>query len=156
VKIKRCLCCTAFVEEGKFDEVEAFWRDVMGAEIGPEMPWLLKYGHRAKNTLTGTEAPFSVEIAECYDETLPIGKQAKKFAPCYYTLTYQVENLDETIAELRAKGIKVSDKLVMDYPGFEVEGKKDTVYECMIHPKSAYGLVIELLQFDKAPAQYGI
>lgn len=157
MKIKRFLCVTAFVEQGKFDAAIDFWKDVMGSQIGPEMPWLLKYGHRAKNTrVEGMECPFSVEIAECYDENLPIGKQAKRFAPCYHALSYQVENLDEAIAELKAKGFKVSNKLEMDYPGFEVEGKKNKIYECMIHPRDAFGLVIELLQFDKAPYWYGL
>ncbi|MBI4285939.1 MAG: hypothetical protein HY670_08615 [Chloroflexi bacterium] len=157
MKIIRCLCVTAFVEQGKLDDVVGFWRDVMGSEIGPEMSWLFKYGHRARNTrVLGMDSPFSVELAECYDETKPIGKQAKRFAPCFHALTYQVENVDDCIAELKAKGVNVSEKLVMDYPGFEVDGKKDTVYECMIHPKSAYGLVFELIQFDKSPWWYGL
>ena len=128
----------------------------MGADIGPEMPWLLKYGHRAKNARLGTDEPFSVELAECYDENGPIGKQAKKLAPRYQILSCQVENLDDTIAELRSKGYHVSDKLEMDYPDFEVDGKKDKIYECMVHPKSSYSLGIELLQFDKAPPHYGL
>ena len=54
---------------------------------------------------------------------------------------------DEAIAELRAKGVRVSDKRKIEDPGFEGGG----FYECMIHPKSAFGLIIELLEYSKAP-----
>ena len=140
MNIKQVGGIMACVEAGKLDEAVNFFRDVLGAEIGPDMPWLLQYGHRAKCAYLGTEAPFEIELAECYDKKLPVGKQVQRIAPAFTMLGVEVENIDEAINELRSKGIRVSDKLKIDDPGF------DELYECMIHPKSAFGLIVELLE----------
>jgi len=150
--VKRVLAINTFLAEGTFNKVETFFKDVLGAKIGPEMTWLTdKYGHRAKMVQIGTIEPMGIELAECADENLVIGKQIKKFAPCFSAITLQVDSVDNAIAELRAMGIKVSDKLVMTSDGWETNGIKDEHYECMIHPKN-FGLLIELLEFDKAPS----
>ena len=60
------------------------------------------------------------------------------------------ERIDEAITELRDKGIKVHDKLKMHVPGFKNKGFEGW-YETMIHPKSAFGVIIELIEFTKAP-----
>jgi len=139
VKIKRVFGINACFTAGDMDEAERFFRDIFSAKMGPDMPHLLKYGHRAKAAWLGTDVPFRLELSECVNEEGPIGRSIKRAAPGFQFIGLEVEDIDEAIAELRAKGIKVSDKLqVSEYS-----------MECMIHPKSAYGLIIELVQVIK-------
>ncbi len=143
MKIKRVQGLNALCERGTSDKVIELFRDGLGAKIGPEMPHLAQWGHRARIAYLGEEMPFSIEISESIDDSLPIGKQHARSAPSFQFLGIEVENLDEAIAELRAKGIQVSDKRKIDDPKYE------ELYECMIHPKSACGLIIELLQIKE-------
>ena len=147
MKIKKVIGINAFCEDEMMDKVVELFRDALGAKIGHDQPWLEQYGFKAKGAWLGTEAPFRVEIAESINDELVTGKQIKRLAPTFAILHIAVEDIDEAIAELRAKGIKVSDKLKIEDPGFEGGG----FYECMIHPKSAYGLIIELIEYTKAP-----
>ncbi len=140
MKIKRVLGINALCETGTMDKLVDFFRDNLETKIDPEMPWLAQWGHRARVAYLGTENPFMLEISESIDDELPIGRQHKKLAPTFQILGLEVENLDEAIAELRTKGIRVSDKRKIEDPRFE------ELHECMIHPKSAFGLIIELLE----------
>ena len=130
----------------ELEEVATFFRDILGAEIGPEMTELSQYGHRAKGAWLGEEKPMRMELAEATDETLPIGKQIKRLRPGLEGLTFEVENIDEAIAELRAKGIRVSDKIEFHWPQFEY------MYEAMIHPKcQPFPFHIELIERKTKP-----
>jgi hypothetical protein len=53
------------------------------------------------------------------DETLPVGKQVKRITSAFTMLEVKIENIDKAINELRAKGIRVSDKLKIDGLGFD-------------------------------------
>ena len=125
-----------------------FFKDVLNAEIGPEVPGLEPYGHRAKGAWVGEDEPMRIEVIEAADETLPIGKQVKRLKPGVLGLTFEVENIDETIAELRAKGYMVNDKIEFDWPDFEY------CYECMVHPKGTpLNFSIEFLEFKMKPGR---
>ncbi len=151
MKIKRTLGINHFCLPGTMDDAISFYRDVLGAKMGPDQPWLAEYGFRAKGAWLGDEMPFRLELAESVDDELVTGRQISKTAPAFAILAFEVENLDEAITELRAKGIKVHDKLKMYYPGFKIDGF-DGFYETMIHPKSAFGVIIELIEFTKGPS----
>ncbi len=148
MKIKRFLSANAGVVS--LAEAEQFFRDVLGAKICSEMPHGAHYGFRAKGAWLGTEAPYRIELIESTNDELPMGRLVKKLAPRYMLLTFEVENIDEAIAELRAKGITVTDKQDMTPFGVERVGWEG-LYDCMIHPRSAGGLAIELVEFRKAP-----
>ena len=138
MKIKRFMGDNAAVVS--LEEAEKFFREILGAKIGPEMPHVVHYGFRSKGAWLGTEEPYRLELIESINDELPMGRTVKKLAPRYMTVSFEVENLDEAIAELRAKGIRVSDKLDITPQGFE------GMYGCMIHPKDACGLGIQLLE----------
>ena len=139
-KIKRVMGLNALCETGTRDKVIELFRDVLGAEIGPEMPHLAIWGHRARIAKLGTEVPFNVEISESINDDLPIGKQHARLAPTFQFPGFQVDNLDEVIADLRAKGIRVSDRQKIDDPEYE------ELYECMIHPRDSFGLLLEFIE----------
>jgi len=150
MKIKRVLSIDHFCLPGTMDDAVTFYRDVLGAKIGPEQPWLAEYGFRALNVWLGEDMPFHVGVSESVNDELATGKQIKRSAPTFAILAFEVEDIDEAIAELRDKGIRVHDKLKMRFPGFKTNGF-DGWYETMIHPKSAFGVIIELIEFSKAP-----
>jgi len=140
MEIKQVFGINALCVTGTMDKAVEFFRDALGAKIGPEKPWMEKYGHRCRDAWLGTEEPFSIEISESVNDELPTGKQHKKSAPCFQFFGLEVDNLDEAIAELRAKGIRVSDKLKIDDPRF------GELYEAMIHPTNTFGFIVELLE----------
>ena len=147
MEIKSCGGIMLFLEEGKLEKAIEFFRDVLGAKMGPDLDHLLRFGFRAKGAWIGTETPFRVELGEAFSDEPAMGRQMKKAAPCFNCLDVWVDNIDEAIAELRAKGVRVSDKLRIEDPRFE------ELYECMIHPKDAFGVIIELLEMKgKEPA----
>ena len=148
MKIKRFLGDNAAVVN--LDEAIAFFRDVLGAKVNPEMPHGARFGIRARGAWLGTEEPYRIELIQSVNEELPMGRFVKKLTPGYMTISLEVENIDEAIAELRAKGIRVSDKMDMGPMGFHELGF-EKMYECMIHPTSACGLSIELIEW-KGPA----
>ena len=148
MKIKRVLGLNALCETGTMDNVVDFFRDVLGAKIQPDvpdpaMPHLAQWGHRARIAQWETGVPFQVEISESINDDLPIGKQHKKSAPSFQFLGLVVDSIDEVITELRAKGISVSDKRKIDDPVFE------EIYECMIHPKDSFGLLLEFIEITE-------
>ncbi|MBI4284913.1 MAG: VOC family protein [Chloroflexi bacterium] len=149
MKIKRLLSINAGVTS--LAEAEKFFGDVLGAKICEEMPHGPYFGFRAKGAWLGTEEPCRLELIESTSDEITEGKLVKKMAPRYMLLTFEVENLDEAIAELRAKGVTVTDK--KDYTPFGV-GRAGWVALCdsMIHPRSSCGLGIELMEFEKGPA----
>ena len=140
MKVKRVLGVNALCQTGTMDKAVDFFQDVLDAKMGQDKPEMEQYGHRAKDAWLGTEEPFSIEISESVDDELPTGKQHKRYAPSFQFLALEVENLDEAIGEVRAKGINISDKLLLHDPGF------GEIYESMIHPKDAFGLIIELIE----------
>ena len=71
-----------------------------------------------------------------------MGRQIAKGAPAFQIIALEVENLDEAIAELRAKDIRVYDKVKINVESPYYE----EVYVAMIHPKSSFGLLIELVE----------
>ena len=140
MEIKRFLIIGAFCEKGTMDDVVAFFRDVLGAKLSPERSHLLQYGIRGQDAWLGTKEPFDIEIHESINDELPMGRQVSKYAPRFQILALEVANLDEAIAELRAKGVRISDKLKMYDPAV------GEYYEAMIHPKSSFGFVIDLIE----------
>lgn len=139
MKIKRVLSVSAFCETGTMEKVLDILAAI-GGKLSPPSEWLTIYGHRARGVWLGTQTPLRVEVGESVNDDLPMGKQHRKYAPAFQALGLEVENLDEAIAEVRAHGLECSDKLKIEDPSFE------GFYESMIRPKSASGLLIELIE----------
>jgi len=151
VRIKKSGGIMLFLKPGQMDEAVKWFTDVMGAKLGPPLDHLARFGFRARAVWVGDEDPFRIEISEPLPDKIAtgehlevaMGRQIMKSAPCYGDLGFVVEDLDEAIAELRAKGVTIGDKLKIDDPRFE------ELYEAMIHPKSAFGVIIELIEYKK-------
>lgn len=146
MEIKRVLGMHALCVAGTMDKVAGFFQDALGVKLGAELSNFLPFGFHARATWLGGDSHLA--ISESTNDELPLGKQHKRSAPSFQFLQLQVASLDEAIAELRTKGIRVTDKRFIPHQSFEVEGKRG-LYESMIHPKSTFGFLIELMQFDK-------
>ncbi len=70
-----------------------------------------------------------------------IGKFIKKHGEGIHHIAFEVQNLEETVNELLAKGIE----FIPAKPVFYSKGKY-----IFIHPKYAHGVLIELLEFNTA------
>lgn len=146
MKVKRITGINAFCAKGTMDEVVKLFQALLGAKIGPEMPWRAKFGTRNRGAWLGEEDPFRVEISESINDELPAGKQHKRYGTCFQAIGLEVDNIDEAIAELRGKGYTVSKKIPTEDPAFA------NMYQAWIHPKESFGLIIELIQFgEKTP-----
>lgn len=143
MKILRLYCDNAAVVN--LDEAAKFFQDVLGAKIGPEMAHGKHYGVRAKHAWLGTEETYCLELIEGVAESKHLGASVKRMAPRFRTVSLEVDNLEEWVKTLRAKGIEVTDILDLTPVGFGKMGY-DNIREVMIHPKDSCGLRIELLE----------
>ncbi|MBI4285197.1 MAG: hypothetical protein HY670_04755 [Chloroflexi bacterium] len=148
MEIEKVVGVNAFCEKGTMPTVTALFRDVLGARIGPEQSWLEEYGFQAIGAWLGLDTgyPFRVEISESVNEGIGTGRQIRRSAPSFQVLQLLVDDIDRAIAQLRRKGIRVGDKVLVKNPGFDgLDGPG--FYQSWIHPEDSRGLIIALLQF---------
>ena len=80
------------------------------------------------------------ELLESTDEEGPIAKYIEKKGEGIQHIAYRVENIEKAIAEMKEKGIRMID----EKPRYGAGGAKIA----FIHPKSTYGVLIELCERD--------
>ncbi len=80
----------------------------------------------------------NVELLQATDNYSPIAKFIDKRGSGIHHIAYRVQNLEETLKELKEKGIRLIDEKPRQGAG----GKKIA----FIHPKSAGGVLIELCE----------
>ncbi len=78
----------------------------------------------------------SVEFLESLHDDSPVGRFLKKRGNGIHHIALEVDNLEETLAELKREGVALIDESPRDGAG----GKQIA----FIHPKSAGGILIEL------------
>ncbi|MGA7878587.1 MAG: methylmalonyl-CoA epimerase [Desulfoferrobacter sp.] len=81
-----------------------------------------------------------VELLESTSEDGPIAKYLEKRGEGVQHIAFRVENIEEALAELKEKGIKLID----EKPRRGAGGAKIA----FLHPKSTYGVLVELCQRD--------
>jgi methylmalonyl-CoA/ethylmalonyl-CoA epimerase len=79
-----------------------------------------------------------VELLESTADDGPIAKYLEKRGEGVQHIAFRVENLEEALEELKAKGIKLID----EKPRLGAGGAKIA----FLHPKSTYGVLIELCE----------
>jgi len=78
----------------------------------------------------------NIEFLAPLNENSPIAKFIAKKGTGIHHIAYQVDNLEETLAELKEKNVRLVDEV----PRIGAEGKRIA----FIHPKSMGGVLIEL------------
>ena len=71
----------------------------------------------------------------------PVGKFIEKRGEGMHHIAFRVENIDESLKELNAKGIKLIDE--------KARTGADGTKIAFIHPKDMKGVLIELVESDK-------
>ncbi|MGF7060882.1 methylmalonyl-CoA epimerase [Brassicibacter mesophilus] len=81
-----------------------------------------------------------IELLESTDKEGPIAKYIEKKGEGIQHIAYRVDNIEEALNEMRSKGIRLID----EKPRYGAGGAKIA----FLHPKSTYGVLIELCQRD--------
>ncbi len=119
------------IEDGK-----NFWSDVLGLAFeGAETV--------EEQKVTTAFFPVGESEVELLESTAPDGPVAKfieKKGPGFQHVAFRVENIDEALAELKQKGIKLIDET----PRIGAGGAKIA----FLHPKATGGILVELCQRD--------
>ena len=79
-----------------------------------------------------------VELLESISSDGPVAKYIEKKGEGIQHIAFQVENLEEALAELKAKGVKLID----EKPRYGAGGAKIA----FLHPQSTFGVLIELCE----------
>ncbi len=118
------------------DEGKNFWSDVLGLKFeGSETV--------AEQKVTTAFFPVGESEVELLESTAPDGPVAKfieKKGAGFQHVAFRVENIDEALAELKEKGIKLIDET----PRIGAGGAKIA----FLHPKATNGVLVELCQRD--------
>ena len=117
------------IEEGK-----QFWADVLGLPFeGSETV--------AEQKVTTAFFPISESEVELLESTAPDGPVAKyieKKGEGIQHVAFRVENIEEALAELKEKGIRLIDEI----PRMGAGGAKIA----FLHPKATHGVLVELCE----------
>jgi methylmalonyl-CoA/ethylmalonyl-CoA epimerase len=118
------------------DDGKGFWSDVLG---------LPHEGNETVEEQKVTTAFFpvgesEVELLESTAPDGPVAKYIEKRGQGIQHVAFRVENIEEALEELKAKGIKLIDQT----PRIGAGGAKIA----FLHPKATQGVLVELCQRD--------
>jgi methylmalonyl-CoA/ethylmalonyl-CoA epimerase len=122
------------VAVNSIDQGKSFWTDVLGLSFA---------GTETVNEQKVTTAFFpvgesEVELLESTAPDGPVAKFIEKRGEGFQHVAFRVENIEEALAELKAKGIRLIDETPRKGAG----GAKIA----FLHPKSTNGVLVELCE----------
>ncbi len=118
----------------RIDEGKTFWSDILGLDFaGSETV-------TEQKVTTGffPVGESEVELLESAAPDGPIAKYLEKKGPGIQHVAFRVENIEDALAELKDKGIKLIDQKPRIGPG----GAKIV----FLHPKATGGVLVELCE----------
>lgn len=122
------------------EDIEAalgFWRDALGIEVTTVKNVASQQSRIAFLPLGESE----IELVEPTTDDSGIAKYLKKRGPGMHHLCLEVDDIVEMLERLKAQGVE----LINPEPLTMEDGKK----LAFIHPKSAFGVLVELYQLPK-------
>jgi methylmalonyl-CoA/ethylmalonyl-CoA epimerase len=111
-----------------------FWRDALGMD----MTHLEEVKEQESIVAFLPTGGSEVELVKPTTETSGVAKYLAKRGPGMHHICLEVDNLEEMLADMKAKGVK----LINETPTIGAGGKKIA----FIHPSSANGVLVELYQ----------
>jgi methylmalonyl-CoA/ethylmalonyl-CoA epimerase len=122
---------------GDLAQALAFYRDALGLEVEPpeEVP---SQRVRAHFVPVGEAA---IELLEPTSADSPIAKFIEKRGPGVHHLTLRVDDIRETLARLKARGVRLVDETPREGAGGALIA--------FVHPASTHGVLVELKQRRK-------
>jgi methylmalonyl-CoA/ethylmalonyl-CoA epimerase len=131
------------------DEAQSFFESWFGAEFEPE-EHIEDMKIRYRPFKIGTSR---MELLEATADDSPVARFMKAHGgPGVHHITFEVDNLDEALAELEKRGGEIAYRHTYK-PGVSYEGF--VWREAFIHPKNAFGLLIHLAE-KKPVADEGV
>lgn len=119
------------------DEALKFWEDALGLEnVHTEIVEDQKV--RVAMLPIGESR---IELLEPTSDNSPISKFIEKRGGGIHHIAVEVENIEESLAQLKAKGMRLID----ESPRIGAEG----CLVAFVHPSSANGVLLELVQENK-------
>ena len=111
---------------------KTFWSDILG------LPWEGEETVEEQKVTTAFMpcGDAEVELLESMDPSGPIAKFIEKKGQGIHHIAFRVENIDEALAELKEKGIKLIDETPRKGAG----GARIA----FLHPKATGGVLVEL------------
>ena len=118
------------------DDGKGFWTDVMGLDFeGTETVEAQKV-----TTAFLPVGESEVELLESTSPDGPIAKYLEKKGEGVQHIAFRVENIEEALAELKEKGIRLIDE--------KPRGGAGGAKIAFLHPKATNGVLVELCQRD--------
>ncbi|MCC7240568.1 MAG: methylmalonyl-CoA epimerase [Acidobacteria bacterium] len=130
------------VAVGELAPALAFFRDVLGLHV--ESPEEVTSQHVRAHFLH--MGPSSLELLEATAPGSPIARFVEKRGPGLHHVALRVEDIDQALAELHARGVRLIDHAAR--PG--AEGAR----VAFIHPSAAHGVLVELKEPAPAVARF--
>jgi methylmalonyl-CoA/ethylmalonyl-CoA epimerase len=111
-----------------------FYRDALGLEIAApeEVP-----SQRVRTHFVSTGSA-RLELLEATGSESPVARYLARRGPGLHHITLRVDDLEAALAHLKARGIR----LVDEQPRCGADGS----LVAFIHPESAHGVLVELIQ----------
>ena len=118
------------------DESTNFWKDILGLEFeGAET-----VEEQKVTTAFFPVGDSEVELLESTSPDGPVAKYIEKKGQGMQHIAFRVEDIEEALAELKEKGVKLIDQV----PRIGAGGAKIA----FLHPKATGGVLVELCQRD--------
>jgi methylmalonyl-CoA/ethylmalonyl-CoA epimerase len=130
----------AIVVEDIEDALE-FWHDILGLELShvedvPEQKSVVAF-------LPTNES--EVELVRPIESGTGVDRYLKKRGPGMHHICFEVYDIEETLAHLKSRGVK----LINETPQIGTGGKKIA----FVHPQSTHGVLIELYELTAQEPQ---
>jgi methylmalonyl-CoA/ethylmalonyl-CoA epimerase len=113
-----------------------FWRDGLGLELHHVEDVPSQKSQVAFLPVGGSE----VELVKPTTDDSGVAKFLADRGPGMHHLCFEVDNIDEMLADLKAKGIRLINETAI-----QMEGRR----MAFVHPKSANGVLVELYQLTE-------
>lgn len=124
------------IATAQLDEALALWRDSLGLEVEVTEE-LTEQGVRVAMLPIGET---HIELLEPLSQSSPVGKFLAKRGPGIHHVAIRVRDIKESLAQLKAKG----SRLIDETPRIGARG----CLVAFVHPSSANGVLLELVQHD--------
>jgi len=118
------------------EEARRFWEEIMGIKL-TEIETIPDQKVKVAFLPVGES---EIELLESIDPTGPIAKFIENKGEGIQHVAFRVENIENTLAELKAKGVRLID----EKPRYGAGGAKIA----FLHPKGSFGTLVELCERD--------
>ncbi len=121
----------------EIDSALNFWQEALGLPL-EHVEEILEQATAVAMMPVGES---EIELVQPTGETSGLAKHITKRGPGFHHICFEVDDIEATLAELKAKGIRLINK----EPVIGARGKK----VAFVHPRSASGVLVELSQSER-------